>query len=95
MLEESIWGDYAFIKAQKADTKGNLVFNKTARNFNQDMVSAAKITIVEVEEIVEAGDIGPDEIHVPGIFVTHVFKGESFEKRFERIVYDPSVSPAK
>lgn len=59
------------------------------------MVTAAKVTIVEVEEIVEAGEIAPDEIHTPGIFVTHVFKGETFEKRFERIVYDPSVAPAK
>ena len=84
VLEESITGDYALIKAYKADKEGNLIFRKTARNFNQDMATAAKLTIVEVEEIVEKGSIGPDEIHLPGIYVHRIVKGERFEKRLER-----------
>lgn len=84
VLEDSIFGDYALIKAYKADTEGNLIFRKTARNFNHDMATAAKITIAEVEEIVEKGQIDPDEIHCPGIFVKRIVKGEKFERRIER-----------
>ncbi|EGR29886.1 hypothetical protein IMG5_146590 [Ichthyophthirius multifiliis] len=84
ILEESIFGDFALIKAQKADKNGNLVFNRTARNFNQDMATAAKVVIAEVEEIVENGEIDPDSVHVPGIYVKRIFKGNSFEKRIEK-----------
>lgn len=85
VLEESITGDYALIKAYKADTEGNLVFRKTARNFNHDMATAGKITIAEVEEIVDVGQIEPDHIHCPGIFVQRIVKGEKFEKKIERV----------
>ena len=83
ILEESITGDFALIKAWKADKSGNLLFRKSARNFNSAMAKAAKCTIVEVEEIVETGQIGPDEIHVPGIYVDRIIKGASYEKRIE------------
>ncbi|KAI4461888.1 ketoacid-coenzyme a transferase [Holotrichia oblita] len=85
IMEEAITGDYALIKAWKADPFGNLLFNKAARNFNPPMAQAAKITIVEVEEIVGVGDIKPDEVHLPGIFVHRIIKGEKFEKRIERV----------
>jgi 3-oxoacid CoA-transferase len=83
ILEESITGDFALIKAWKADKSGNLLFRKSARNFTSAMAKAAKCTIVEVEEIVETGQIGPDEIHVPGIYVDRIIKGASYEKRIE------------
>lgn len=85
IMEEGITGDYALIKAQKADKMGNLIFNKSARNFNSIMCRAAKITIAEVEEIVEVGDIGPDDVHIPGIYVHRIFKGVNHEKRIERL----------
>lgn len=85
ILEESITGDYALIKAQKADELGNLVFNKTARNFNPPMCRAAKCTIVEVEEIVPVGSLDPDQIHVPSIFVQRIVLGKNYEKRIERL----------
>jgi len=84
VMEEAITGDYALVKAWKADKKGNLVFRKTANNFNQAMAKAAKITIVEVEEIVETGELAPDAVHVPSIFVNRVIVGSSYEKRIER-----------
>ena len=82
--ERAIVGDYAFVKAWKADTLGNLVYRKTARNFNPIAATAGKITIAEVEEIVEAGTLNPDEIHTPAVYVQHVFVGENYEKRIER-----------
>lgn len=85
IMEEAITGDYALIKAYKADESGNLIFNKSARNFNPTMCRAAKCTIVEVEEIVGVGELDPDQIHVPGIFVNRIIKGESYEKRIEKI----------
>eukprot|EP01127_Copromyxa_protea_P024554 TRINITY_DN973_c0_g1_i4.p1 TRINITY_DN973_c0_g1~~TRINITY_DN973_c0_g1_i4.p1 ORF type:complete len:356 (+),score=101.19 TRINITY_DN973_c0_g1_i4:340-1407(+) len=85
VLEESIKGDFALIKAHKADKKGNLVFHSTARNFNPPAATAAKITIAEVEEIVEDGEIDADAIHLPGIFVDRVIKGASYEKRIEKL----------
>ncbi|XP_017786752.1 PREDICTED: succinyl-CoA:3-ketoacid coenzyme A transferase 1, mitochondrial-like [Nicrophorus vespilloides] len=85
ILETSITGDYALIKAWKADKFGNLIFRKSARNFNTPMAKAAKITIAEVEEIVEVGQLDPDEIHLPGIFVDRVIKGVNYEKRIERV----------
>lgn len=84
ILETGLFADIAIIKAYKADKAGNLVFRKTARNFAPMMATAAKITIVEVEEIVEIGELDPDQIHTPGIFVKRLFKG-NFEKHIERI----------
>ena len=84
VMERGIRGDFALIKAWKADPFGNLVFRKTARNFNPMMASAGKITIVEVEEIVNYGDIDPDQVHTPGIFVQRIIKGEKYEKRIEQ-----------
>lgn len=84
VLEEAYpKADYALVRAWKADTYGNLIFRKTARNFNSMIATAGKITIAEVEEIVAPGELDPDQIHVPGIFVNRVIKG-SFEKRIEQ-----------
>ncbi len=84
ILERGIIGDFALVKAWKADPLGNLVFRKTARNFNPLAAMAGKITIVEAEEIVEAGELDPDEIHTPGIYVQRVLLGTNYEKRIER-----------
>lgn len=83
ILEPAITGDFAIVKAWKADRYGNLVFRKTARNFNPMAATAGKITVVEVEEIVEPGDLDPDQIHTPGIYVNRVILG-NFEKRIEQ-----------
>jgi 3-oxoacid CoA-transferase subunit A len=83
ILETGLVADVSLVKAEKADTQGNLIFNKTARNFNPPMAMAGKVTIAEVEEIVPTGNLDPDMIHVPGIFVQRIFKG-SFEKRIEQ-----------
>jgi len=83
IMETGLVADLSIIKAWKADTEGNLVFRKTARNFNPMMATAGKVTVVEVEEIVEPGEIDPDHIHTPGIFVQRIVKG-SFEKRIEQ-----------
>lgn len=83
VLEESLTADFALIRAWKADTMGNLVFRKTAANFNPMMATAGKITVVEVEEIVEPGELDPDHIHTPGIYVDRIIKG-CFEKRIEQ-----------
>ncbi|MDN3389804.1 MULTISPECIES: CoA transferase subunit A [Pseudoalteromonas] len=84
ILEESITGEFAIVKAWKADRFGNLVFRHTAMNFNPMAATAGKITVAEVEEIVEPGELEPSQIHTPGIFVNRVIKG-SFEKRIERV----------
>jgi len=83
ILETGLVADLSIVKAEKADTQGNLVFNKTARNFNPPMAMAGKVTVAEVEEIVPTGDLDPDEIHLPGIFVQRIVKG-TFEKRIEQ-----------
>jgi acyl CoA:acetate/3-ketoacid CoA transferase alpha subunit len=83
ILEDSITGDYSLIKAWKSDKKGNLIFKNTARNFNPNMATASKITIVEVEEIIENGEIDPNNVHLPGIYVHRIFKGQNFQKRIE------------
>jgi 3-oxoacid CoA-transferase subunit A len=83
LLEEALTADFALIKAYKADTMGNLIYRNTAMNFNPMMATAAKITVAEVEEIVEPGELDPNYIHTPGIYVHRVIKG-SFEKRIER-----------
>lgn len=84
VMEEAIRGDYALIKAWKADKKGNIIFRKTANNFNQAMAMAANTTIVEVEEIVENCELDPNAIHVPSIYVNRIVLGENYEKRIER-----------
>ncbi|MCS5707618.1 CoA transferase subunit A [Candidatus Berkiella cookevillensis] len=83
ILEESLTADFAIIRAYKADTMGNLIYRKTAMNFNPMMATAGKIVVAEVEEIVEAGTLDPNFIHTPGIYVNRIIKG-SFEKRIER-----------
>lgn len=89
ILEPSITGEFAIVKAWKADRYGNLVFRKTARNFNPMAATAGKITVVEVEEIVEPGELDPDQIHTPGIYVNRLIKGD-FEKRIEQRTTRPS-----
>ncbi len=84
ILESALTADFAIVKAWKGDTEGNLVFKATARNFNPMMAMAGKITIAEVEELVPAGELNPNQIHTPGIFVQRIFKGEKFEKRIEQ-----------
>lgn len=84
LMEYAFDAEFAIVKAWKADTHGNLVFRKTTRNFNVPMAMAGKITIAEVEEIVQPGELDPDGIHVPGIYVHRIFKGEKFEKRIEQ-----------
>lgn len=84
ILEQGIVGDFSLVKAWKADPLGNLVFRKTARNFNPVAATAGKITIAEVEEIVEVGELDPDEIHTPGVYVQRVLLGENYEKRIEK-----------
>lgn len=83
IMEKAITGDYALIKAWKADKAGNLMFRKSARNFNPPMLKAANIGIAEVEEIVEIGELDPDHVHLPGIYVDRIIKGENYEKRIE------------
>lgn len=84
VMEEALVADYSFVKAWKGDAHGNLVFRKTARNFNPMMAMAGKITIAEVEEVVPAGELDPDQIHTPGIFVQRVIKASSYEKPIEQ-----------
>ncbi len=84
VLERGIVGDFALVKAWKADTFGNLVFRKTARNFNPMAATAGKITVVEVEEIVPLGELDPDQIHTPGVYVQRIFKSQNLEKRIEQ-----------
>ncbi|WP_354471897.1 CoA transferase subunit A [Lysinibacillus parviboronicapiens] len=85
ILEKGIVGEFALVKAWKADKLGNLVYRKTSRNFNPLAAMAGKITIAEVEEIVEVGELDPDHIHTPGVFVQRVLLGENYEKRIERL----------
>lgn len=84
ILEHAFEADFAFVKAWKGDTAGNLIFKGTARNFNPMMAMAGKITVAEVEELLPAGELNPNEIHTPGIFVQRIYQGESFEKRIEQ-----------
>lgn len=84
LLEHAFNSDYAIVKAWKGDTHGNLIFRATSRNFNPLMAMAGKITIAEVEELVPAGELDPDMIHTPGIYVNRIFKGENYEKRIEQ-----------
>lgn len=84
LLEQWLQADFALVKAWKGDTAGNLVFKGTARNFNPMMAAAGKITIAEVEELVEPGTLDPNDIHTPGIYVQRIFKGTNYEKRIEQ-----------
>ena len=84
LLEYAFDADFAIVKAWKGDTAGNLIFRSTSRNFNPIMAMAGKITIAEVEELVEVGELNPDEIHTPGIYVHRIFQGDHYEKRIEQ-----------
>jgi len=84
ILEEALKADYSFIKAQKADKYGNLMFNKTAENFNSMMATAGKVTIAEVEEIVEVGELDPNQVHLSGVYVDKILVSQKFEKRVEQ-----------
>ncbi|AGH95489.1 CoA transferase subunit A [Pseudobdellovibrio exovorus] len=84
ILEKGIVGDFAFVKAWKGDKFGNLIYRKTARNFNPMIATAGKITVAEVEELVEVGELDPDQIHTPGVFVQRIFVGKDYEKRIEQ-----------
>lgn len=84
IMEKAFVADFAFVKAWKGDEAGNLIFKGTARNFNPVMCGAAKITVVEVEELVKPGELDPNFVHIPGIFVQRIFQGEAYEKRIEQ-----------
>ncbi|MGA9988019.1 MAG: CoA transferase subunit A [Terriglobales bacterium] len=92
IMERALTADFAFVKAWKGDKWGNLVYRKTARNFNPMMATAAKITIAEVEHLVEPGELDPDLIHTPSVYVKRIFQGELFEKRIERRTVRKSVA---
>ena len=84
ILESALTADFAFVKAWKGDTAGNLIYKGTARNFNPMMAMAGKITVAEVEELVPAGELDPAQIHTPGIFVQRIYQGKDYEKRIEQ-----------
>src|ERR1700739_4403874 len=84
VMERGLTADFAFIKAWKGDRQGNLVYRKTARNFNPMMATAAKVTIAEVEHLVEVGELDGDAVHTPSIYVKRIFQGELYERRIER-----------
>jgi len=84
LMEHALHADFAIVKAWKGDTMGNLVFRKTTRNFSTSMAKAGNITIAEVEELLQPGEIDPDDVHVSGVYVHRIFKGENYEKRIER-----------
>mgnify|MGYP001334098765 FL=1 len=84
-MEMAFDADFAIVKAWKGDAHGNLIFHETARNFNPLMAMAGKITVAEVEELVPAGELDPNMIHTPGIYVHRIFKGENYEKRIEQL----------
>lgn len=84
LMEMAFECDFAIVKAWKGDTHGNLIYRETARNFNHPMAMAGKVTIAEVEELVPAGELNPDHIHTPGIFIHRIFQGKNYEKRIEQ-----------
>ena len=84
ILESALTADFAFVKAWKGDTAGNLIYKGTARNFNPLMAMAGKITVAEVEELVPAGELNPNQINTPGIFIQRILQGEKYEKRIEQ-----------
>jgi 3-oxoacid CoA-transferase subunit A len=85
IMERWLQSDFSLVKAWKGDTAGNLIYKGTSRNFNPMMAAAGKITIAEVEELVPAGELDPNQIHTPGIFVTRIFQGKNYEKRIENL----------
>jgi len=93
ILEHALTADFAFVKAWKGDTAGNLVYKGTARNFNPLMAMAGRITVAEVEELVPAGALDPNSIHTPGIFVQRIFQGARYEKRIEQRTVRPATAP--
>ena len=92
VLEKPLKGEFAFIKAYQGDRLGNLVYRMSARNFNPMMATAGKVTIVEVEDLVEPGELEPDHVHTPGIYVQHIFEGQNYEKRIEQRTNRPKSS---
>src|SRR5690348_11545257 len=84
LMERALKADFALVKAWKGDKWGNLIYRKTARNFNPMMATAARVTIAEVEELVEVGQLNPDDVHTPSVFVKRIFQGEKYEKRIEK-----------
>ena len=91
-MEKSLVADVSIVKADQGDTEGNLIFRKTARNFNSIMATAGRVTVAEVEKLVEPGKLDPDVIHTPGIFVQRIIEGSSFEKRIEQLTTRERVS---
>ena len=89
ILESALNADFAFVKAWKGDTAGNLIYKATSKNFNPMMAMAGRITVAEVEELVPAGQLDPNQIHTPGVFVQRIFQGENYEKRIERVTTRP------
>jgi len=94
VMEHALKADFAFIKAWKGDHQGNLVYRKTARNFNPLMATAAKLTIAEVEHLVPAGELDPDLVHTPSVYVKRIFQGELFERRIEKRTVRKAAQPA-
>ena len=94
VMERALKADLSIVKAWKGDAEGNLVYRKTARNFNPMMAAAGKVTVAEVEELVAVGSLDPDNIHTPGIFIDRIFEGAHFEKRIERVTTRPRVAAA-
>jgi 3-oxoacid CoA-transferase subunit A len=84
VMEHALKADFAMVRAWKGDKWGNLVYRKTARNFNPMMATAGKVTIAEVEHLVEVGELEPDMVHTPSVFVNRIFQGELYEKRIEK-----------
>ena len=93
IMERGIVADLSIVHAWKADTEGNLVYRKTARNFNPMMATAGKVTVAEVEELVPVGTLDPDNIHTPGIFVQRIFQGTNYQKHIERVTTRPKPEP--
>lgn len=91
ILEKGITGDFAFVKAWKGDKFGNLIYRKTARNFNPLVATAGKITVAEVEELVETGELDPDQIHTPGVYIQRIFVGKNYQKRIEQLTVQKRV----
>ena len=85
VLEKALHADFAFVKAWRGDKWGNLVYRKTARNFNPVMATAARVTIAEVERMVEVGELEPDGVHTPALYVQRIFQGSNYEKRIEKL----------
>jgi 3-oxoacid CoA-transferase subunit A len=92
VLEHGLTADFAFVKAWKGDKWGNLVYRKTARNFNPVMATAARVTIAEVEHLVDVGELEPDTVHTPAIYVQRIFQASNYEKRIEKRTVRPRTS---